>query len=369
MQTVTTKQHDDAAASNQPTGHEKRQLRDATRVVARLFRDHETRRLMILVASLLGLLALFAALSNGNELVARNLVNIGTSAALLGIVSVGEVVVMIAGGLDISVGATAGLVSTVVAVAMQHSHQSTIAGIVAGLAMGLVAGMVNGIMVAYVEINSVIATLATYSAYAGIALLVTNGQEVGVFNGFFNTLGTGSALGLPYLLWAWLVVCAVGIVVMAFTDIGRQVYAVGGGERAAKLAGIPTRRYIAGVFMISGLCAAVAGILLTAQTGAAQPSEGSVGLELTAITAVLLGGTGLAGGSGSVFGAALGVGLLATLDNGLLLVGLQQFWQQVATGCLLVLAVVLQNIEVIAARVSAARLRYSLGHSDRRTAT
>lgn len=365
MDTVTSRQHDDAAASNQPpTGDENRPLRVAMTVLRRQTRDSERRRLVILVASLVGLLALFTALSGGRELLTTNLVNIGSSAALLGIVAVGEVVVMIAGGLDISVGASAGLVSTVVAVAMQHSHQSAIIGIAAGLAMGFAAGMVNGIMVAYVEINSVIATLATYSAYAGIALLVTNGQEVGVFNGFFNTLGTGSALGLPYLLWAWLLVCAIGIVVMAFTDIGRQVYAVGGGERAAKLAGIPTRRYIAGVFIISGLCAAVAGILLTAQTGAAQPSEGSVGLELTAITAVLLGGTGLAGGSGSVFGATLGVGLLATLDNGLLLVGLQQFWQQVATGCLLVLAVALQNIELIAERVSAARLRYSIGRRN-----
>lgn len=313
--------------------------------------------MLMLLVSLGVLLLLFSSLSSGRELLVSNLLNIGTSASLLGIVAVGEVVVMIAGGLDISVGSTAALVSSVTAVVMLHTSESAVIGVVVGLGVGLSAGLLNGLIVAYVGVNSVIATLATFSAYAGLALLTTGGQEVGIANGFFNNLGIGTALGVPYLLWTLVVVCLVGIFVMGFTDIGRQVYAVGGSKRASRLAGIRTERYTTMVFVVSGLCAAVAGVLLAAQTGSAQPTEGSVGLELTAITAVLLGGTGLAGGSGSVLGAILGVLLLSTLNNGLLLVGLQQFWQQVATGGLLVIAVVLQNYQFLAERIRTFRSR------------
>lgn len=319
----------------------------------------DARRMLMLLVALGLLIGAFSGLSNGREVLPSNLLNIATSASLLGIVSVGEVVVMIAGGLDISIGSTAGLVSSVTAVVMVDSHESVVAGVFVGLAVGVAAGLVNGLMVAYVGVNSVIATLATYSAYAGLALLATSGQEIGIASNFFNVLGTGSGLGVPYLVWVLLVVCLIGIFVMRYTDIGRQIYAVGGSPRAALLAGIKVSRYTTMVFAVSGLCAAVAGVLLAAQTGSAQPTEGSVGLELTAITAILLGGIPLAGGSGSVLGAVLGVALLATLDNGLLLVGLQEFWQQVATGGLLVTAVVLQNYQLIIERVRGASRRFA----------
>jgi ribose/xylose/arabinose/galactoside ABC-type transport system permease subunit len=331
----------------------------ARAAVMRRFLEGDGRRMIMLLVALGLLIGVFSGLSSGREVLVSNILNIATSGSLLGIVAVGEVVVMIAGGLDISIGSTAGLVSSVTAVVMVDSHESVVAGILAGLAVGVAAGLVNGVMVAYVGVNSVIATLATYSAYAGLALLATNGQEIGIASNFFSVLGTGSGLGVPYLVWVLLVVCLTGGFVMRYTDVGRQVYAVGGSIRAARLAGIKTARYLTMVFVASGLCAAVAGVLLAAQTGSAQPSEGSVGLELTAITAILLGGVPLAGGSGSVLGAILGVALLATLDNGLLLVGLQEFWQQVATGGLLVTAVVLQNYQLIGDRVRVLRRRLS----------
>jgi ribose transport system permease protein len=259
------------------------------------------------------------------------------------VVTVGEVIVMISGNLDISVGSSAGLVTAVMAEVMAHANSNLALGLVAAVATGLVAGALNGVNVAYLRINSVIATLATYSAFLGVALLVTDGQEVGVTSTVLDTLGTGEVASIPYLVIVIIVVAAVAIAWMRYTLAGHSIYAVGGSQTASRLAGIRVQRYVFCVFLLSGLCAALAAVMLVAQTGTAQPTEGSVGLELTAITAVLLGGTGLAGGTGTVLGAVLGVLVLSTLDNGLLLVGVPSFWQEVATGLLLMIAVLLQD--------------------------
>lgn len=297
-----------------------------------------------LVAALALLLAIFGIASDGREFIGANIIQIVDSGAILGLVTIGEVIVMIAGALDISVGANAGLVTAVVAEVAVHTHLPLSVAIVIGLLAGSAAGAFNGLVVAYLRISAVIATLATFSAYAGLALLLTNGNEVGVTSSFLAALGTGSVASVPYLVIVFLVMTALAILAMRFTLQGHNVYAVGGSDTASRLAGIRVSRYLVGVFVVSGLCAGIAGIMLLGQTGTAQPTEGSVGLELTAITAVLLGGTGLTGGTGTVFGAFLGVMVLSTLDNGLLLVGVQAFWQQVATGALLLIGVILQDV-------------------------
>lgn len=297
-----------------------------------------------LVAALGLLLAIFGIASDGHEFIAANIIQIVDSGAILGLVTIGEVIVMIAGALDISVGANAGLVTAVIAEVALHTHLPLGVSLVIGLLAGSLAGAFNGFVVAYLRISAVIATLATFSAFAGVALLLTNGTEVGVTNSFLATIGTGSIASIPYLVIIFLVVTVIAMLVMRFTLQGHNVYAVGGSDTASMLAGIRVSRYLLGVFVVSGLCAAIAGIMLLGQTGTAQPTEGSVGLELTAITAVLLGGTGLTGGTGTVLGAFLGVMVLSTLNNGLLLVGVQAFWQQVATGALLLIGVILQDV-------------------------
>lgn len=297
-----------------------------------------------LVAALGLLLAIFGIASSGNEFITANIIQIVDSGAILGLVTIGQVIVMIAGALDISVGSNAALVTAVVAEVVLKAHVPLGLAIVIGLLTGSVAGAFNGFVVAYLRISAVIATLATFSAFAGIALLLTNGTEVGVTSSFLASLGTGSVAGIPYLVIIFLAVTAIAILVMRFTLQGHNVYAVGGSQTASMLAGIRVSRYLLGVFVVSGFCAAIAGIMLLGQTGTAQPNEGSVGLELTAITAVLLGGTGLTGGTGTVLGAFLGVMVLSTLNNGLLLVGVQAFWQQVATGALLLVGVILQDV-------------------------
>lgn len=297
-----------------------------------------------LIGALGLLLLIFGIASSGREFITANIIQIVDSGAILGLVTIGEVIVMIAGALDISVGSNAGLVTAVVAEVSLHTHLPLSVAILLGLLAGSLAGAFNGFVVAYLRISAVIATLATFSAFSGIALLLTNGNEVGVTSNFLASLGTGSVAGVPYLVIIFLVVTALAMLAMRFTLQGHNVYAVGGSDTASRLAGIRVSRYLLGVFVVSGFCAAIAGIMLLGQTGTAQPTEGSVGLELTAITAVLLGGTGLTGGTGTVFGAFLGVMVLSTLDNGLLLVGVQAFWQQVATGALLLIGVILQDV-------------------------
>jgi ribose transport system permease protein len=310
---------------------------------------------MALVAALAVLLVVFGVASNGREFLETNLVSILDSGSILGVVTIGEVIVMISGNLDISVGSTAGLVTAALAQVMVHSHANLALGLVTAIVVGLVAGAINGAAVAYARVNSVIATLATYSAYLGVALLVTNGQEVGINSSFLGTLGTGSVLSVPYLVIVLVAATAIAMSFMRHSLGGHRVYAVGGSQQASTMAGIKVQRYLFAMFLLSGLCAAIAGVMLAGQTGTAQPTEGSVGLELTAITAVLLGGTGLNGGTGTVFGAVLGVLVLSTLDNGLLLLGVPAFWQEVATGVVLMIAVLLQDFSGHRSRLRALR--------------
>ncbi len=308
-----------------------------------------------LVGALGLLLVIFGIASGGKEFFGSNLINIVDSGSVLGVVTVGEAIVMISGNLDISVGSNAGLVTAVIAEVMAHTGSSLLLGLVAGVAAGLVTGAFNGFTVAYLRVNSVIATLATYSAYLGLALLVTGGQEVGVVSTILGSLGTGEVGPVPYLVIVAVVVAGVSVAIMRLALVAHSVYAVGGSQSASFLAGIRVQRHIFGVYVVSGLLAAFAGVMLVGQTGTAQPDEGTVGLELTAITAVLLGGVGLSGGTGTVLGAVLGVLALSTLDNGLLLVGVPSFWQEVAIGGLLLVAILLQDISGHRARLRALR--------------
>jgi ribose transport system permease protein len=310
-------------------------------------RSGEGARIVALLAAIALLMIVFEILSHGLEFKSVNIVDILDYGALLGIVTIGEAIVMISAGLDISVASTVGVVTAVVAVGMEHTNGNLLVGIGLGLATGAVAGVVNGVMVGYIGVNSVIATLATFSAFLGIALLATGGQVISVNNSFFYQLGVGKLGPIPYMVIVFVVVAIAGMVLMRYTVPGRRIYAVGSSQKTSRLSGIPVERYILGVYVLSGVTAAIAGIMLVAQTGAAQPNEGSSSLALIAITAVLLGGVPLAGGGGSVLGAALGVIVLSTLDNGLLLLGVPSFWQDVATGLLLIIAVTFQNYRVL----------------------
>ena len=274
----------------------------------------------------------------------ENMRVIGEAVAISGLLAVVQTLVIILGALDISVGSLAGLCSVVSA--MVFTVAGPLLGVVAAVGVGIVCGLINGCIIVFGRVNSVIATLATLAAYRGVADLISNGSAQGYTGSdpFFIFIARGSLLGIPTLIWILLLVAALVHVFLRFTSWGRNVYAVGGNGVAARLAGVNINRYIVGVFVVTGLVAAVAGILITARTGSGQPVSGSAGLELQAVTAAALGGAALKGGKGSVIGTLLAVVLLGVLSNGLTLLNVNSFWQDVATGGVLVLAVVIQQL-------------------------
>ncbi|MFJ6348167.1 ABC transporter permease [Streptomyces sp. NPDC092046] len=297
-----------------------------------------------LIGALVVVLALFGSL-NDNYLSWSNMQVIGEAATLVGLLAVVQTVVIICGALDISVGSQAGLASVVSAMAFTSTGSSAVVGIAAALGTGALAGVLNGVIIVYGRVNPTIATLAGLAAYKGIAQLVSDGRAQGyVLNdSVFVFLGRGKIAGLPVMIWILAVVALSVHVLLTYTDIGRNLYAIGGNDTAARLAGISINKYLIAAYALCGVVAAVAGVLLTARTGSGQPVSGSEGLELKAITAAALGGCALKGGKGGIGGTLLAVALLGALENGLTVQGINTFWQNVAQGALLVVAVAIQQ--------------------------
>lgn len=297
------------------------------------------------VSLLIALAALVALISTQTDKfwLPANLLNIGVSVSLVGLVAIVQTVVIVSGGLDISVGSIAGLASVGGALALVATNNQTALGILAALAAGVACGLVNGLIITVLKVNPVIATLATLSAFRGIALLFTNGAAVGILDPQFQAIGSARPFGIPFPIIVLVVFAALVHVLLRYTVWGRNIYAMGGNPIAARLSGIDLNRYRLAVYVLSGIGAAIAGIVLTARTHSGQPQSGSQGLELEAVTAALLGGCALNGGRGTVFGTMLAVVLLGVLTNGMILLGIQSFYQLVAKGALLVLAVTIQQ--------------------------
>jgi ribose transport system permease protein len=299
------------------------------------------------VSLLIALVALSAGIGSQNPDFFRvaNLRGIGTAVVISGILAVAQTVVIILGALDISVGSMAGLASVISAMVFTSTGNAEV-GILAAVGVGILCGLVNGMIIIFGRVNPVVATLAMLATYKGIAQVISDGKAQGYTGGddLFIFLAKGSVLGLPSLVWVFLIVAALLHFLLKYTDIGRNVYAIGGNDTAARLAGININRYIIGVYALVGVVAAIAGVLITARTGSGQPTSGSEGLELQAVTGAALGGTMLKGGRGSIISTVLAVIILGVLDNGMSGLGINPFWQNVAHGALLVIAVVLQQL-------------------------
>ncbi|MFD3466648.1 ABC transporter permease [Streptomyces sp. NPDC058682] len=297
-----------------------------------------------LIGALVLVLALFGFL-NDNYLSLANIQVIGEAATITGLLAIVQTVVIICGGLDISVGSQAGLASVVSAMVFTSGGSNPYLGMAAAIGVGVLVGVINGVAIVYGRVNPTIATLAGLAAYKGVAQLVSGGRAQGyVLNDpFFVFLGRGKIAGIPVMIWILVVVALSVHVLLKYTDIGRNIYAIGGNDTAARLAGININKYLVAVYALIGVVAAIAGILLTARTGSGQPVSGSEGLELKAITAAALGGCALKGGKGGIGGTLLAVALLGALENGLTVEGINTFWQNVAQGALLVAAVVIQQ--------------------------
>jgi L-arabinose transport system permease protein len=198
----------------------------------------------------------------------------------------------------------------------------------AGLIVGALCGLVNGIIITYGRVNAVIATLGTMAIFRGVAFILSDGQSISIFDEGFRFMGNGLVLGFPFPLW-----------ILAVTAVVFQIFLSQSIAVVARFSGINVNRYKVAIYMMSGFVGGLGGIILAARTGSGQPISGSQGLELEAITAAVLGGCALQGGRGTIVGALLGVLIIGVLNNGMILTAVPTFYQLLAKGALLILAV------------------------------
>lgn len=282
----------------------------------------------------LAVLVVYFSVSSPFFLSTNNILNILTAIAVTGILAVPGTMLLIAGQVDLSVGAGTAMCGVVMA--MTAPSLGIGLAIVLALVTGMLIGLVNGALVTVIGVNSLIVTLGGLAALRGATYLFADGQTVLI--GGFSTLGTARPLGVPMPVVVLAAVSAAVFLVLKYSVFGRQVYAIGSNPVAARLVGIPSRRVIFVIFAASGLAMAVAGLILTSQLSAATPNA-ALGLELTVVTAIVLGGASLAGGRGGVIGTIIGLMIIGVLNNGLTLLNISSYWQQVASGLLLIVAV------------------------------
>jgi ribose/xylose/arabinose/galactoside ABC-type transport system permease subunit len=306
----------------------------------RIFRDGQDNSVGLLV--MLVVLAGFLSFASPYFLTATNILNIGRGTAIVGIIAVGETIVMIAGGFDLSVGSTAAAAGMAAGFLVTHGVPLPLAFAV-GIGIGIVVGLVNGAIISYARINPLIATLGSLAIVRGLSYVISGGREIIQSDETFLQLGVGTIYGIPYIVIILLATFLIFGWIMPRTLYGRYAYAIGSSATAAQRAGVPVARWRIAYYVTCSSLAAVAGLVFAARTGNAQPSA-AVGIELDVITAVILGGTSLNGGRGRLFGTFIGLLLLGVVNNGLILIGVQAFWQQVVKGAILLIAVVYDEL-------------------------
>jgi ribose/xylose/arabinose/galactoside ABC-type transport system permease subunit len=276
-----------------------------------------------------------------NFLTTSNLTNIVTQSSIVGIAAVGATFIIITGGIDLSVGSNVAL-SGMVAATLVSSGLNGLTGVLVAILVATAIGAFNGASVTALRLAPFIVTLAVLGMGRGLTLQISGGQSVYGLPGSFTWLGGGTVAGIPVPVIMTVVVFAVGYFVLSRTTFGHQVYAVGGNREAARLAGIRDRRVLFAVYAIAGLCAGIAAITLVGRLGSATPTA-ATGLELQVIAAVVIGGTSLFGGKGSLAGTFVGVLLIGVINNGLTLLDVSPFWVQFMQGLLIFLAVLLDS--------------------------
>ena len=308
----------------------------------------------------LSVLVIVFSLLSPNYFSVANFLTMANHVAIYGLLSIGMLLVILNGGIDLSVGSALALAGVIAGALMQGVTLAALgvvlyppvwAVVVLTCTLGAFVGLVNGVLIAYFKVPAFVATLGTLYVARGVALLMTNGltynnlggrPELG--NTGFDWLGFNRLAGVPIGVIVLAVVAVVCHLLLTRTAFGRWLYASGGNERAAELSGVPVKRVKITVYVLSGVCAAIAGLVLSSQLTSAGPTAGTT-YELTAIAAVVIGGAALTGGRGTVGGTMLGAFVIGFLSDGLVIVGVSAYWQTVFTGAVIVLAVLLNSIQ------------------------
>jgi ribose/xylose/arabinose/galactoside ABC-type transport system permease subunit len=294
-------------------------------------------------AALLILVVVFTALSPA-FLTPSNGINILQQTSTIGIMAIGETLVILAGGIDVSVGSVLGLGGMVAAMVMRDPNANPIVATTLGMLCGLVMGLVNGAVITRLRIDAFITTLATLNIGRGLVYILSNQYNVNVPDGSsFLALGRGHVGPVPVSVLVFAVLFVVFWVLERSTTVGRSIHALGGNQSATHLSGIPISGVRMATYAISGACAALSGVIITSQVGIAVPYLGA-GYELDVIAAVVVGGVALSGGTGSVLVGALGSIFIGILLNGMALINVPAIWQMVIQGTVIIAAVALYGV-------------------------
>jgi ribose transport system permease protein len=280
----------------------------------------------------------FLSIASPVFLSADNLYNIGVQTSYTAVIAIGVTLVIITAGIDLSVGSVAALSGVVGVVLMAKAGVPVVLAILGGILVGAACGLVNGLLVSVAGLNPFIATLGMLSVARGMVYIPTNAKSVFGVPDSFRLLGQGVIGSIPIPIIVVAVVAVAGYVVLARTKLGRYAYAMGSNREAARLSGIPIRRYLTVVYVISGALAGFGGMIASSQVASGQPNFG-IGLELDAIAAAVIGGASLFGGQGTVVGTLIGAFLIALIRNGSVLLDVNIYYQQVIIGVVIWVAV------------------------------
>lgn len=295
----------------------------------------KSEKLGLLIAFVL-MVIIFTVMTNGIYLSSISVVNILVSCAIVGLVTIGESYLLISAQVDLSPGSVAAFSGVLMALLLSHQVHLVLA-ICIVIGVGAVFGVLNGLMVNVLKFEAFIATLATMSIARGLAFIICEGKAIFITNAAFLKIGTGRIGGIPNPVLIFIAFFITFIIILAKTKFGRSVYMVGGNANAARLAGINAGKIKLQLFVLSSCLSALGGIILAARMGTGQPSA-SDGLEFDAVTAAVLGGIAMTGGKGTLTGALLGLLIMQGFNSGLMMLNVPSFWQTVARGLLLVLA-------------------------------
>ena len=289
------------------------------------------------------ILIVFVSVLNPAFLQVNNLLNLMRQLIINGFIALGMTFVILTGGIDLSVGSTLAFTSAIFAGLLQNGMNTGLA-ILITLALGLALGLLNGLLITKGKLAPFIVTLATMTIFRGLTLVYMDGRPIsGPKENFaFQFLGKGQVFGIPFQVILFLIVYIVLSTLLNKTSHGRKIFAVGGNEKASFISGIKIDKVKILVYVISALMAVVSGIVLTSRLNSAQPTAGSA-YEMDAIAAVVLGGTSMTGGSGSLTGTLIGILILGVLNNGLNLLGVSSFYQQIVKGVVILIAVLIDR--------------------------
>ncbi len=272
----------------------------------------------------------------------QNIINIVRQISLIGIVGFGVTMIIITTGIDLSSGA---VIAVAGIVASNFAHPGTyplIVPILMGLLVGLIAGVVNGFLVSFIKLPAFIATLGMMLSFRGIAYIISNGHPVINFSPEYEFIGSGSWLGLPVIIYVLLGAAALSYIILRHTKTGKCIYAIGGNQQAAIVSGINVKKNLMFVYSYAGMMSAISGILLASRLSSGQPTAGLT-YEMDAISGAVIGGTSLSGGIGTIQGTLIGALIIGVLNNGMDLMHISAYYQQVTKGIIIVLAVILDR--------------------------